>query len=136
MANTSSKKPYIAPTTKVSPKNPIQTEIQFGKNPQVEPVTPKLNYNAESNIGKVPQAKVIQYVQPKQPSVKTISWEEAVKQQKKAVKQKKTAQTATKPLTKKSKPSNNKVRTPKPKVAKHYLGGVLTNNKFEKWISL
>ena len=150
------RQPYVSPNVKVLSQNEAarivynmkfnpkeyasgvvnQPKFNIPERPIASNYTPKLNYNAESNIGKVPQAKVIQQVQPKQPSVKTISWEEAVKQQKKAVKQKKTAQTATKPLTKKSKPSNNKVRTPKPKVAKHYLGGVLTNNKFEKWISL
>ena len=89
--------------------------------------TPKLNYNAESNIGKVPQAKITQYVKTDLPNGKTISWEEALKQ-------------------KKVKPSSNKkvkttklkkVATAKPKkVAKKYLGGTLTNNRFEKWINL
>lgn len=94
--------------------------------------TPKLNYNAESTVGKVPQTKVLQYVQTKQPSGKTISWQEAVKQ-------KETAETA-KYLNKNLKHSHNKNNkkavTPKSKrVAKHYLGGVLTNNRFEKWIN-
>ena len=94
--------------------------------------TPKLNYNAESTVGKVPQTKVLQYVQTKQPSGKTISWQEAVKQ-------KEAAETA-KYLNKNLKHSHNKNNknavTPKSKrVAKHYLGGVLTNNRFEKWIN-
>ena len=62
--------------------------------------TPKLNYNAESTVGKVPQTKVLQYVQTKQPSGKTISWQEAVKQ-------KEAAETA-KYLNKNLKHSHNK----------------------------
>ena len=94
--------------------------------------TSKLNYNAESTVGKVPQTKVLQYVQTKQPSGKTISWQEAVKQ--------KEAAEAAKYLNKNLKHSHNKNNknavTPKSKiVAKHYLGGVLTNNRFEKWIN-
>ena len=94
--------------------------------------TPKLNYNAESTVGKVPQTKVLQYVQTKQPSGKTISWQEAVKQKEAA----ETAKYLNKNLKHSHNKNNKKAVTPKSKrVAKHYLGGVLTNNRFEKWIN-
>ena len=91
--------------------------------------TPKLNYNAESTVGKVPQTKVLQYVQTKQPSGKTISWQEAVKQKEAA----ETAKYLNKNLKHSHNKKNNKAVTPKSKkVAKKYLGGTLTNNRFEK----
>ena len=94
--------------------------------------TPKLNYNAESTVGKVPQTKVLQYVQTKQPSGKTISWQEAVKQKEAA----ETAEYLNKNLKHSHNKNNKNAVTPKSKrVAKHYLGGVLTNNRFEKWIN-
>ena len=93
--------------------------------------TPKLNYNAESTVGKVPQTKVLQYVQTKQPSGKTISWQEAVKQKEAA----ETAKYLNKNLKHSHNKNNKKAVTPKSKIAKHYLGGVLTNNRFEKWIN-
>lgn len=94
--------------------------------------TPKLNYNAESTVGKVPQTKVIQYVQTKQPSGKTISWQEAVKQKEAA----ETAKYLNKNLKHSHNKNNKKAVTPKSKrVAKHYLGGILTNNRFEEWIN-
>ena len=94
--------------------------------------TPKLNYNAESTVGKVPQTKVLQYVQTKQPSGKTISWQEAVKQKEEA----ETAKYLNKNLKHSHNKNNKKAVTPKSKrVAKHYLGGILTNNRFEKWIN-
>ena len=94
--------------------------------------TPKLNYNAESTVGKVPQTKVLQYAQTKQPSGKTISWQEAVKQKEAA----ETAKYLNKNLKHSHNKNNKKAVTPKSKrVAKHYLGGVLTNNRFEKWIN-
>ena len=94
--------------------------------------TPKLNYNAESTVGKVPQTKVLQYVQAKQPSGKTISWQEAVKQKEAA----ETAKYLNKNLKHSHNKNNKKAVTPKSeRVAKHYLGGVLTNNRFEKWIN-
>ena len=94
--------------------------------------TPKLNYNAESTVGKVPQTKVLQYVQTEQPSGKTISWQEAVKQKEAA----ETAKYLNKNLKHSHNKNNKKAVTPKSKiVAKHYLGGVLTNNRFEKWIN-
>ena len=94
--------------------------------------TPKLNYNAESTVGKVPQAKVLQYVQAKQPSGKTISWQEAVKQKEAA----ETAKYLNKNLKHSHNKNNKKAVTPKSKrVAKHYLGGILTNNRFEEWIN-
>ena len=88
--------------------------------------TPKLNYNAESTVGKVPQTKELQYVQAKQPSGKTISWQEAVKQ-------KEAAETA-KYLNKNLKHSHNK-NNKKAVTPKRYLGGILTNNRFEEWIN-
>ena len=88
--------------------------------------TPKLNYNAESTVGKVPQTKELQYVQAKQPSGKTISWQEAVKQ-------KEAAETA-KYLNKNLKHSHNK-NNKKAVTPKRYLGGVLTNNRFKEWIN-
>lgn len=94
--------------------------------------TPKLNYNAESTVGKVPQTKVLQYVQAKQPSGKTISWQEAVKQKEAA----ETAKYLNKNLKHSHNKNNKKAVTPKSKrVAKHYLGGILTNNRFEEWIN-
>ena len=84
--------------------------------------TPKLNYNAESTVGEVPQIKELQYVQTKQPSGKTISWQEAVKQ-------KEAAETA-KYLNKNLKHSHNK-NNKKAVTPKRYLGGILTNNRFE-----
>ena len=139
LLNNRTRKPYISPNAKVLPQNDAakiiynmkfnpkeyangiinQPRFNIPERPIASNFTPKLNYNAESTIGKVPQAKTIQYVKTDQPNVKTISWEEALKQ-------------------KKVKPSSNKkVRTAKPKkVAKKYLGGTLTNNRFEKWINL
>lgn len=146
------KRPYISPNAKVLPQNDAariiynmkfnpkeyangiinQPRFIIPERPIASNFTPKLNYNAESTVGKVPQTTVLQYVQPKQPSGKSISWQEAVKQ-------KEVAET-TKYLNKNLKHSHNKnnkkARTPKPKAVKHYLGGVLTNNRFEKWINL
>ena len=88
--------------------------------------TPKLNYNAESTVGKVPQTKELQYVQTKQPSWKTISWQEAVRQKEEA----ETAKYLNKNLKHSHNKNNKKAVTPK-----RYLGGILTNNRFEEWIN-
>ena len=109
-----------------------QPRFTIPERPIASNFTPKLNYNAESTVGKVPQTKVLQYVQTKQPSGKTISWQEAVKQKEAA----ETAKYLKKNLKHSYNKNNKNAVTPKSKrVAKHYLGGVLTNNRFEKWIN-
>jgi hypothetical protein len=87
-----------------------QPRIVLPETPIASKFTPKLNYNAESTVGNAPSSKIINYkaVDYTPNNSNMINWNQANK---------------AKPKSKTK------------KMSKKYLGGILTNNRFENFIN-
>lgn len=128
---------YMAPNTvKLSPENGArviynmkinpnqaaynimnQPRIVLPETPMSSKFTPKLNYNAESTVGNAPSSKIINYkaVDYTPNNSDMINWNQAKKVK----------------TVYKAKPKSKT----KKKMSKKYLGGILTNNRFENFIN-
>ena len=122
---------YMTPNTvKLSPENGArviypnqaaynimnQPRIVLPETPMSSKFTPKLNYNAESTVGNAPSSKIINYkaVDYTPNNSNMINWNQAKKVK----------------TVYKAKPKSKTK-----KMRKKYLGGILTNNRFENFIN-
>lgn len=127
---------YISPnTSKLSPENGArivynmkidpnqaahnimnQPRIILPETPIASKFTPKLNYNAESTVGNAPSSKIINYkaVDYAPNNSNMINWSQAKKVK----------------TVYKAKPKSKTK-----KMSKKYLGGILTNNRFENFLN-
>ena len=93
-----------------------QPRIILPETPMSSKFTPKLNYNAESTVGNASSSKIINYkaVDYAPNNSNMINWSQAKKVK----------------TVPKAKPKSKTK-----KMSKKYLGGILTNNRFENFIN-